>query len=83
MDARGDAPHLVRAGGAGIVFAAGQADSLGRAVDTLLAKQYSARERMGLAGRAYYEAHVPMAAGVQAFEEEFMRTNGIESCPPD
>ena len=53
MGVRSDAADLVRAAGAGIVFAGGQAAALGRAVDTLLAMPDSARERMGMAGRAY------------------------------
>ena len=73
MGVRGDATHLVRAGGAGIVFAGGQAAALGRAVDTLLAMPDSARERMGMAGRAYVSAleagivgvFLPAAAGIQ------------------
>ena len=80
MGMRGDAADLVRAAGAGIVFAPGQAAALAQAVDTLLAMPESARQRMGGAGRAYYEAHLSLAAGVQAFEEEFRRAAGVESC---
>ena len=79
MGGRGDAADLVRAAGAGIVFAPEQAAALAQAVDKLLAMPESARERMGVAGRAYYEAHLSMAAGVQAFEEEFMRAAGVKS----
>jgi glycosyltransferase involved in cell wall biosynthesis len=80
MGVRGDAADLVRAAGAGIVFAPGQAVALAQAVDTLLAMPEAARQRMGGAGRAYYEAHLSLAVGVQAFEEEFLRAAGIESC---
>lgn len=47
---RGDAADLVRAAGAGIVFAPGQAAALAQAVDRLLAMPVSARQRMGGAG---------------------------------
>jgi glycosyltransferase involved in cell wall biosynthesis len=79
---RGDAADLVRAAGAGIVFAPGQAAALAQAVDKLLAMPESARETMGVAGRAYYEAHLSMAAGVQAFEEEFMRAACVAPAAP-
>jgi len=79
MGGRGDAADLVRAAGAGIVFAPGQAAELAQAVDELLAMPESAREKMGGAGRAYYEAHLSLAEGVQAFEEEFMRAAGVKS----
>jgi glycosyltransferase involved in cell wall biosynthesis len=79
MGVRGDAADLVRAAGAGIAFAPGEAAALAQAVDELLAMPDSARQRMGVAGRAYYQAHLSMAAGVQAFEEEFMRAAGVES----
>lgn len=80
MGGRGDAADLVRAAGAGIVFAPEQAAALAQAIDTLLAMPESAREKMGCAGRAYYEAHLSLATGVQAFEEEFRRACCIESC---
>jgi glycosyltransferase involved in cell wall biosynthesis len=80
MGVRGDAADLVRAAGAGIVFAPGQAGALAQAVDELLAMSESARERMGVSGRAYYETHLSLAAGVQAFEEEFLQAAGIETC---
>jgi glycosyltransferase involved in cell wall biosynthesis len=80
MGVCGDAADLVRAAGAGIVFASGQAAALAQAVEELLAMPESARERMGVAGRAYYEAHLSLAAGVKAFEEEFMRAGGVRSC---
>jgi glycosyltransferase involved in cell wall biosynthesis len=76
---RGDAADLVRAAGAGIVFAPGETAALAQAVDELLAMPDSARQRMGGAGRAYYEAHLSLAAGVQAFEEEFMQAAGVKS----
>ena len=79
MGVRGDAADLVRTAGAGIVFAPGQAAALALAVDELLAMPESARERMGVAGRAYYEAHLSLAAGVRSFEDVFMRVAGIES----
>lgn len=77
---RGDAADLVRAAGAGIMFAPGQASALAQAVDELLAMPDSARERMGAAGRAYYEEHLSLAAGAQAFEAEFTRAAGVKSC---
>ena len=80
MGVRGDAADLVRAAGAGIVFAPGQAAALAQAAGELQEMPEAARQRMGDAGRAYYEAHLSLAAGVQAFEEEFMRAAGIESC---
>ena len=79
MGCRGDAADLVRAAGAGIVFAPEQAAALAQAVDTLLALPESARDGMGASGRAYYEAHLSMAAGVLAFEEELLRASGVES----
>jgi glycosyltransferase involved in cell wall biosynthesis len=80
MGVRGDAADLVRAAEAGIIFAPGQAAALAQAVDTLLAMPEAARQRMGGAGRAYFEAHLSLAAGVRAFEEEFLRAAGIELC---
>jgi Glycosyltransferase len=77
MGGRGDAADLVRAAGAGIVFAPEQATALAQAVEELLAMSESARQKMGVAGRAYYEAHLSLASGVQAFEEEFMRAAGV------
>ena len=61
------------------MFARGQAAALAQAVDMLLAMPESARGRMGVAGRAYYEEHLSLAVGVQAFEEEFMRAACVES----
>ena len=76
MGVRGDAADLVHAAGAGIVFAPEQPAALAQAVDNILAMPESARESMGVAGRAYYEAHLSMEAGVQAFEEELRRAVG-------
>jgi len=79
MGVRGDAADLVRAAGAGIVFVPGDASALARAVETLLAAPASVLERMGSAGQDYYETHLSITAGVQAFEAEFMRVAGVES----
>jgi len=77
---RGDALDLVRAAQAGIVFAPGHAAAMAEAVDTLLAMSQSERERMGCAGQAYYDTYLSLAAGVRAFEEEFARAAGVETC---
>lgn len=79
MGGRGDAADLVRAAGAGIVFAPEDATALAQAVEELLVMPDFAREGMGVSGRTYYEAHLSLAAGVQAFEAEFMRAAGVES----
>lgn len=72
MGCRGDAADLVRAAGAGIVFAPEQAAALAQAVEELLSLPESARESLGASGRSYYEAHLSLAAGVQAFEGQFL-----------
>jgi glycosyltransferase involved in cell wall biosynthesis len=76
---RGDAADLVRAAGAGITFAPGDEAALAQAVELLLAMPTSAQERMGLAGHAYYESYLSLAAGVHAFGEEFMRAADVRS----
>lgn len=72
MGCRGDAADLVRAAGAGLAFAPEQAAALAQAVEELLSLPQSAREGMGASGRSYYEAHLSLAAGVLAFEGQFL-----------
>lgn len=68
MGCRGDAADLVRAAGAGVVFAPQHAGELARAAQTLAGLSVAERATMGDSGRRYYEEHLSLAVGVRTFE---------------
>jgi glycosyltransferase involved in cell wall biosynthesis len=70
---RGDAQRLVEEAGAGLAFAPGDPAALADAVVALAARPPAAREAMGAAGRAFYDARLSLRAGVDAFERSFVR----------
>jgi glycosyltransferase involved in cell wall biosynthesis len=73
MGVRGDAQRLVEEAGAGLAFAPGDPAALADAVVALAAWPPAAREAMGAAGRAFYDARLSLRAGVDAFERSFVR----------
>ncbi len=81
MGVRGDAAHLVREAGAGLVFDPESPDALTEAVAALAALSPEAREAMGAAGRDYYRRKLSLSAGVDAFEEVFTRARDAARHP--
>jgi colanic acid biosynthesis glycosyl transferase WcaI len=71
MAVRGDAAELVRAAGAGVACEPENPESLVGALDSLMRMNGVERAAMGAAGLAYYESHLSLQHGVDAFERVF------------
>ena len=71
---RGDAAELVRRANAGLPFVPEDPDSLVNAILTLRKMRTDDREQMGADGRAYYQKHLALSAGVEQLEEVFKKT---------
>lgn len=82
MGVAGDAGDVVRHAKAGIVFPPGDGSALANAVRTMMALPVAQREAMGAAGRAYYDRHLSLSAGTQAFETLFEEA-ALERRPGD
>ena len=67
MGVRGDAARMVTESGAGICFEPGNAADLARAVRELAQLSSAARIEMGRAGRRYYDEHLSLRVGSDAF----------------
>jgi colanic acid biosynthesis glycosyl transferase WcaI len=68
MAVRGDAAALVQAAGAGVCVRPEDPDTLAAAVCELSAMSPAALTEIGARGRAYYQRHLSLAAGVDRFE---------------
>jgi glycosyltransferase involved in cell wall biosynthesis len=71
LGARGDAAEILAASGGGHVFPPEDDAALASAVRALAAAPAAAREAMGARGRAYYDSHLSMAAGVATMRTIF------------
>lgn len=71
MGVRGDAADIIDTAGAGIVFEPGNVDSLCQAIGNLFEQSTDVRLRMGSAGRNYYDEHLSLLVGVNAFAKLF------------
>lgn len=73
MGVAGDACRLLEAAGAGVCCTPEDPAALAAAVARLAAMPRAERERLGASGRAYYDAHLSLTAGVSAYEAVFTR----------
>jgi glycosyltransferase involved in cell wall biosynthesis len=71
MAVRGDAASLVKAAGAGVCVNPGDPDALAAAVCELSGLAPESLTEIGARGRAYYQRHLSLAAGVDRFEALF------------
>ncbi len=71
MGVGGDAAELVVRSGAGIAFAPGSPEALANSVERLMSLSDSDRATMGKRGADFYERHLCVARGVEAFARVF------------
>ncbi|AOS44997.1 GDP-mannose-dependent alpha-mannosyltransferase [Lacunisphaera limnophila] len=71
MAVRGDAADLITRAGAGTVCAPENPQELAAGVRQIAALSVAAREEMGRAARAFYEQHLSLHTGANAFESVF------------
>ena len=71
MAVQGDAAELVTQAGAGICCRSEDPEALAAAIQQLVQLGRQARQRMGTAGRRYYEENLSFSAGVTKFERVF------------
>jgi lipopolysaccharide/colanic/teichoic acid biosynthesis glycosyltransferase/glycosyltransferase involved in cell wall biosynthesis len=79
MAVRGDAADLVVRAGAGILAQPGDSKSIAAAVRLLAEMPEEQRERMGRAGREFYDAELAIEHAVEKFETVFQSTCRIDT----
>jgi lipopolysaccharide/colanic/teichoic acid biosynthesis glycosyltransferase len=76
MAVAGDAADLVMRAGAGVLAKPQNADSVAEAVRWMASQPTQERERMGAAGRAFYEKELSIEVAVDKFQKIFDRLAG-------